>query len=94
MQDRFPKILLVLVAGLLVANLLQSQSSPFVTGNAQAQNATVATPVPQDVTYTVRTVGGFPVENMKDAIAVGDGRSFVVTNTKGFMVYQIQSSSR
>ena len=89
MQDRFTKLLLVLVAGLLVANLLQSQSSSSLVGSAQAQDATV---IPPPTSYKVRSLEGFTVEDLKDVVAVGDGRSFVVSNSKGFMVYQVLPS--
>jgi len=93
MQDRFTKLLLVLVAGLLAANLVQSQNSPSFIGSAQAQSKSVVTPAPTETKDTLRTLAGFPVEDMNEVVAVGDGRSFVVTNKKGFMVYQILPSS-
>ena len=98
MQDRFVKVLLVIIAGLLVVNLFRSndQSSqvqlPAIIGSAIAQSSSNDTT--NYSSYRVRSVGGQEVADIKDIIAVGDGKSFVVSNTKGFMVYQVQGVTR
>lgn len=98
MQDRFIKIMLTLVAVLLAANFVQSYltspASPteLFIGNASAQTRTVHTnPVSQRLEegYTVKAVKGFPVEDLKEVVPLGDGMSFIATNSKGFMVYQV-----
>jgi hypothetical protein len=95
MQDRYIKFMLTLVAGLLAANLFalafKSSSSPaelFVSA-AHAQDANVNTPAPSSQNITVKALKGFMVQDLKDVVAVGDGKSFVVSNPKGFMVYQV-----
>lgn len=96
MQDRYIKIMLAVVAGLLAANLLQSMfsdsnaSSQLFLSAAQAQTTQQPTPAAQN--YAVRSLKGFTVEDLQDIVAVGDGRSFVVSNSKGFMVYQVVPS--
>lgn len=96
MQDRFLKILLIVVAGLLAANLVKTSNSadvvpmPSFLSSAQAQ---VAAPVSEPSRkYQVNSLKGFSVEDLQDIVAVGDGRSFVVSNSKGFMVYQVVPS--
>lgn len=92
MQDRFIKIMLVVVAGLLAGNLVQSMvsnsapSAPSFVSSAHAQSRTDA-PVP--VRYEVKAIKGFPVKDMQNVVPVGDGRSFVASNSEGFMVYQV-----
>lgn len=93
MQDRFVKTMLVVVAGLLAANLVQSfvsgsaPSAPVFVSNAQAATNQNAAAVP--VTYQVKSLKGFTVEDLQSIVPVGDGRSFVASNSKGFMVYQV-----
>jgi hypothetical protein len=91
LQDRFGKIMLVLIAALLAANLLRSGKSELVLpieSTAQAQNIVSSnTPVPQKV--AVKTLQGFTVADLKDVVSLGDGRTFIVSNTKGFMVYTV-----
>lgn len=109
MQDRFIKIMLVVIAGLLLANLYKSGdtvgvvSMPSLMESARAQSATANTlpAATSDVgtlpargpsmnrDYKLLTLNGFPVEDMKDIVALGDGRSFIASNPKGFMVYQV-----
>lgn len=97
MQDRFVKLMLVLIAGLLAANLMQPAgeshtiSIPSVLPSANAQvNATTET----TGRSRVSRLEGFSVEDLQSVVAVGDGRSFVVSNPKGFMVYQVVTSAR
>jgi len=98
MQDRYTKIMLGVVAALLAANLVQSaftnsQNTPGVfLSSANAQNVQEnarANATNRNVNYTVRNVKGYPVEGMTGVTPLGDGRSFIATNSKGFMVYQV-----
>ncbi len=101
MQDRFTKFMLVVIAALLAANLLNSNSSdagssaeialPNILSSAQAQSNNRRTEE-KPITYKVNRLEGFAVEDLQDVVSVGDGRSFVVSNTKGFMVYQVSPS--
>lgn len=94
MQDRFVKIMLVVVAALLAGNLVQSMLSdaatpvPLFLSSAQAQTQT-RNGVPAAQRYELKTLTGFPVKDLKSIVPVGDGRSFVASNTEGFMVYQV-----
>ena len=101
MQDRFVKVMLVIVAALLAVNLFRTQDAqvnlqlPSLIGSAQAQSTRITTATDTTpTTYQVRSIEGFPVENLKDVVSLGDGKSFVVSNTKGFMVYQVFSPTR
>jgi len=95
-QDRFVKVMLVVIAALLVFNLFRPQTAqttlelPSLVSSAQAQTSqnTDSTPT----TYKVRSLNGFSVADLKDVVAVGDGKSFVVSNPKGFVVYQVAPS--
>lgn len=99
MQDRFTKGILLVIAGLLVVSLFRSGGSeqqvalPSFIGSAIAQTNTSANE-PTYTNYRLRSVGGQEVTDIKDIIAVGDGKSFIVSNTKGFMVYQVQGVAR
>jgi hypothetical protein len=90
LQDRFIKIMLVTIAALLAANLFHGGKAELVLpleSSAVAQSA--ANPsTPRRL--TVKAVQGFTVADLKDVVAVGDGKSFVVSNTKGFMVYTVE----
>ena len=102
MQDRFVKFMLVVVAALLAANLIQYNSSqpvmqlPAIVGSAQAQSqsrsAAAAAAAEAAKVYKVNRLEGYSVEDLKEVVSVGDGRSFVVSNPKGFMVYQVVQS--
>lgn len=102
MQDRFIKIMLAVIAALLAANLVSSQSSsesantelplPSILSSAQAQSNNRREQNTTPVTYKLNRVDGVSVEDIQDVVAVGDGRSFVVSNSKGFMVYQVTPS--
>lgn len=100
MQDRYIKLMLTLVAGLLAANLLHSLSKSDVVlpelfvGSAQAQNTSTAVEVQgasAKPNNSVRSLQGYPVDGLKEVVSLGDGRTFVVSNTKGFMVYQVSN---
>lgn len=91
MPDRVTKLLLLIVAGLLAANLVhnlrqspQPQGDLFISA-AHAQNRDIPRPLPP----TVNAVKGYSVNDLRDVIALGDGKTFVVSNSKGFMVYQV-----
>ncbi len=94
MQDRFIKIMLVVVAALLAGNLLQSMMSstgPSIISSAQAQPRNEAQALTESAAtvYQLKVLSGFPVEDLKTVVPLGDGRSFVASNPKGFMVYQV-----
>lgn len=94
MQDRQIKVLLIIIAGLLAANLCQSmfksQSSPAdVFVNAAQAQSNSSNRGQKALPPTVRSLKGYTVEDLRNVVALGDGQSFVVSNTKGFMVYQV-----
>jgi hypothetical protein len=82
LQDRFVKLMLVVIAVLLAVNLVKPGTSLFTV----PVNAQTSDPARR---YDVAPVKGFQVAGLKDVVAVGDGRSFVVSKPDGFMVYQI-----
>ena len=93
MQDRFVKIMLVAIAALLALNVFHLRSQPdfqipSIVGSAQAQTVTPTPTTPQRPDI-VRNLNGFPVEELKEVVALGDGRTFIVSNDQGFMVYQV-----
>lgn len=96
MQDRFVKIMLVVVAALLAGNLVQSMVSnsvpsvPSLLSSAQAQSRNNTQAIVDR--YEVKSLKGFSVKDLKSIVSVGDGRSFVASNPEGFMVYQVVPS--
>ena len=103
MQDRFTKIMLVVIAALLAANLLNSQGSadkadiavqlPNILSSAQAQSSSRRAQQNENpVTYKLTRLEGQAVEDIQDVVSIGDGRTFVVSNSAGFMVYQVTPS--
>src|SRR5688500_3347642 len=102
MQDRFTKIMLVVIAALLAANLFTTRGTdagnsteialPNILISAQAQSSNRRNQEDTPVTYKVSRLEGFAVEDLQDVVSDGDGRSFVVSNSKGFMVYQVNPS--
>lgn len=91
LQDRFVKVMLVVIAFLLAANLMRqnNHATPMASSimlplesSAQAQTGSPA---------SVRTVQGFNVADLQSIISLGDGKTFVVSNPKGFMVYTVES---
>ncbi len=83
--------ILIVIAILLVANLLVTLLS------GSANHATLVTQVgaqnvgPLPMANKVQVVQGFSIANMKDVVSLGDGRTFVVSNANGFMVYQVDA---
>lgn len=77
------------IAGLLVANLLKmGNRDTGVTllsfiGSVQAQTTLQQTPEPARKTQ-VPALSDSPVEDLKDVVALGDGRCFVVSASKEF----------
>lgn len=92
MQDRYLKIMLTLVAVLLAANLAQSlftnddASTELFVGNANARSSSSTR---YQENYKLTTLKGFTVNELTDVVALGDGKSFIVSNSTGFMVYQV-----
>lgn len=78
LQDRFVKIMLVVIAGLLAMNLVKPSAS-LVATPAMAQGSNV----------DVVSVKGYNVVGLKDVVSLGDGKSFVVSAPDKFMVYQV-----
>jgi hypothetical protein len=84
LQDRFVKVMLVIIAVLLALNLVKPAVSLF-SSPAQAQvTRGVGT---QAKRFDVKAVRGYEVKSLQDVVVLGDGKSFVVSNPNGFMVY-------
>ncbi len=94
LHDRFGKLMLVLIAALLAANLFRSNGkAEFILpleSTAQAQSSPIASNKVTPKVLAVKSVQGFSVADLKDVVSLGDGKSFVVSNPKGFMVYTVE----
>ena len=92
LQDRFTKVVLVLIAALLAANLFRSGGkADFVfplESSAHAQSTIANTTSLRKL--VVKSLQGFSVTDLKEVVAIGDGKSFVVSNPNGFMVYTVE----
>jgi len=91
-NNRYVRSMLAVIAVLLAANLIvlaatRGQQGVAVDSVAQAQVRTTPTPVPS--ASTVKAVKGYSVDDLKEVISLGDGKTFVVSNPKGFMVYRV-----
>ncbi len=81
-------IAILLIANLLVTLLAGSANHATLVTQVGAQNAA---PLPLPMANKVQVVQGFSIANMKDVVSLGDGRTFVVSNANGFMVYQVDA---
>lgn len=86
-QDRFIKMMLVLIAVLLALNLMRTNQTGLFSSPAQAQ--VIKGIGEQARRYDVKAVRGFQVNGLQDVVVLGDGKTFVVSNQNGFMVYTI-----
>lgn len=95
-QDRFTKVMLVIIAVLLAANFVRREpaNSPFDWVATPAQAQLVRGTGEDQRRIDVRPVRGYSVNQMKDIIVLGDNKSFIVSNPNGFMVYQVDDFSR
>jgi hypothetical protein len=97
-RDRYLHGILTIIAILLLLNLFKPVDRPLATIESQAQaqatdNRTLVIPTPiqrQANNLRISAVGGNQVSNLKDVVPLGDGRSFVVSNPGGFLVYQVE----
>ncbi len=91
-QDKYTRTMLAVIAVLLALNLAVTAGSritPLFESSAQAQvNKGIGD---RSRTYDVKPVRGFEITGLKEVISLGDGKSFVVSNEKGFMVYQFDN---
>lgn len=92
LQDRFTKIMLVVIAVLLAANMMKSKSgaTPLLFESAAQAQVTKKTG-DYTQTFDVKPVRGYEVTGLKQIIALGDGKTFVVAGPDKFMVYQIDN---
>lgn len=97
-RDRYLHTLLTVIAVLLLLNLFKGSDKPLATleskAHAQSDGRIVqvaATPVLRQASnLRVAAIGGNQVTGLKDMIPLGDGKTFVVSNTSGFLVYQVE----
>lgn len=93
LNDRFGKLMLMLIAVLLAANLFRGGSKAElvlpIESSANAQSTVTSNQTPARK-LVVKVVQGFSVSELKSVVPVGDGKSFVVSNDKGFMVYTVE----
>ena len=91
-QDKYTRTMLAVIATLLALNLAFTAGSrimPLFESRAEAQiNKGSGDRVR---TYDVLPVRGFEITGLKEVISLGDGKSVVVSNEKGFMVYQFDT---
>lgn len=104
LKDRFLRIMLVVIAVLLALNWLRPNSGMVATpgyavtnSSSGSSNSSSSTSWPSTTSssstslkYKLKEVGGYKVTDLKDVVVLGDGKSFVVSNTSGFMVYQVE----
>ena len=88
LRDRFVRIMLVIIAILLALNLVRPGANP-VESVAGAQVVVGTGNSAQ--TFDIKPVRGYQVTQLKEVVALGDGKSFVVSNPNGFMVYQLNA---
>lgn len=96
LQDRFVKIMLVIIAVLLAANLLrpaESRPPALFVSSAQAQQSGQYSTAAASASLSVTAIGGYRVSDLKEVVAVGDGQSFVVSNPNGFQVYRVENNT-
>ncbi|MCX7717067.1 MAG: hypothetical protein N2111_01520 [Candidatus Sumerlaeaceae bacterium] len=86
-QDRFVRVMLVVIAILLAMNLV-SHGTSFLASPAQAQ-ITRVNPGPR---VDVKAIKGYEVAGLTNIVALGDGKSFVVSAPGKFMVYQVETT--
>jgi hypothetical protein len=94
-KDRFGKTMLVVIAALLAANLFRSKAELVLPleSSAQAQNVVSSNPgnsASPPKKLLVRNIQGFSVADVKEVVSLGDGKTFVVSNPNGFMVYTLE----
>lgn len=91
-QDRFVRVMLVVIAALLAANLFKSGGSMNALDIASRGTAQVVKGVGDTArTFDVKPVRGYKVAQLKDVVVLGDQKSFVVSNNDGFMVYSLDA---
>jgi predicted RNA-binding protein with TRAM domain len=97
-RDRYLHTILTIIAGLLLLNLIKPTDRPLATVESTAHAQTdgsrvVLLPTPmerQAGNLRVSSVGGHSVMSLKDVVSLGDGRTFVVSNPNGFVVFQVE----
>jgi hypothetical protein len=88
-NNRFMQIMLVVIAALLALNLVKGDRSLLsVATPAQAQ---LTVPWGQGGSRTIdcKPVRGYTVNQLSNVAILGDGKTFIVSNPTGFMVYQV-----
>jgi hypothetical protein len=105
-RDRFFHGILAVIAVLLLLNLFKPSDRPLMSVEtpAQAQVKTADTdartlivPTPKERNASnlrVSAIGGNQVSNLKEIVSLGDGKTFVVSNPGGFLVYQVEPIDR
>ena len=88
LRDRFVRIMLVVIAALLGLHLVKPGVNPIESVAGAQVTVGTGTVAKQ---FDVKPVRGFQVTQLKDIVALGDGKSFVVSSPTGFMVYQLNS---
>ncbi len=87
--DRYSKIILTVIAMLLFTLLLRGQGTVGIQSPAYAQTATTtATQVRPKV--EVVAIKDIPVQDFKEVILLGDGKTFLVRVGNGISVFQVQ----
>ena len=98
-NSRFVRGMISVIAILLAANLVvmlatNGKRGVEVESVSQAQSLR-STPRPTETVISkVRSVQGFSVDDLKEVISLGDGKTFVVSNPKGFMVYTVEKAAQ
>jgi hypothetical protein len=95
-NSRFMRGGMAIIAILLLANLAVMIATGGNRGIelANVANAQSRSRVEEPRVSSVRSVQGFQVDDLKEVVSLGDGKTFVVSNPKGFMVYTVEKSQQ
>ena len=91
-QDKFTRTMLTAIVVLLALNLVFTAGGRIVALFESRADAQIVKGTGNSAKqYDVKPVRGYEISGLKEIVVLGDGKSFVVSNDKGFMVYQFDT---